>query len=217
MDVFNGIVSVYDKKKNEKIRIQLKSLNRLSEKGEKYMKVYHGSPARFEKFDYSKIGTNGTSEGKGFYFTDSKRIAEGYGQDGYLYTVNFKGKKSLSSDALTITREELKKFLIELDKETDYLSNWGDVSFDGLEKVLDEAIRGEYDTSDNDVDLISGIANASGSMEASLTILHKLLGFDSIVMDAEWGNGQKIYIALIHDVIELVEVKELKKKEEQCQ
>lgn len=182
------------------------------------MKVYHGSPARFDKFDYSRIGTNGTSEGKGFYFTDSKGIAEGYGQDGYLYTVNFKGKKSLSSDSLTISREELKTFLIELDKETDFLSNWGEVSFEGLEKVLDNAIRGEYDTSDNDVDLISGIANSCGDMEASLTILHKLFGFDSIVMDADWGNGQKIYIALIQDVIEIVEVKELKKKEEeQCQ
>lgn len=34
--------------------------------------VYHGSKAHFEKFDYSKMGLNGTAEGYGFYFTDKK-------------------------------------------------------------------------------------------------------------------------------------------------
>lgn len=181
------------------------------------MKVYHGSPARFEQFDYNRIGTNGTNEGKGFYFTDSARVARAYGENGYLYTVNFKGEKSLSNDTLTITRDELKEFLIELDKATEYLSNWGDVSYEGFESVLEEAVQGEYDVAESDVDLISGIANASGSMELSLTILQKQLGFDSIVMDADWGNGQKIYIALVQDIIEIIEVEELKMNEEQCQ
>lgn len=176
------------------------------------MKVYHGSPARFETFDYSKIGTNGTREGKGFYFTDRKGIASGYGEGGYLYTVNFKGQKSLSSDKLTISRNELKLLLTELDKETDYLSNWGDIEFEGLEKVLEEAIRGEYDSSDNDVDLIAGIANASGNMEASLMLVYKLFGFDSIVMDSDWGNSTKVFIALVNDIIEIIEIEDLTKE-----
>ncbi|PLS19124.1 hypothetical protein CVD28_01580 [Bacillus sp. M6-12] len=175
------------------------------------MLVYHGSKQLFEAFDYSKIGTNGTMEGKGFYFTDKKLIAEGYGQDGYLYTVEFNGKKSLHSDKKTITRQQLKKYLKELDKKTDYLSNWGDTAYDGLEKVLNEAVRGEYEQSDNDVDIIAGIANACGDMETSLTLLYQLLGYDSIVVDGEWGNGQRIYIALTNDIIKIVDVKELKK------
>ncbi|MEH7210110.1 hypothetical protein V7094_28545 [Priestia megaterium] len=170
------------------------------------MLTYHGSKELFETFDYSKIGLNGTSEGKGFYFTDNKNIALGYGEEGYLYTVEFHGKKSLHSDKKTITRQQLKKYLKALDEETEYLSNWGDKYYEGLEKVLNEAVCGEFENSDNDVDLISGIANGCGDMETSLMLLHKMLGYDSIVEDAEWGN-QRLYIALTNEVIEVVDVK----------
>lgn len=171
------------------------------------MLVYHGSKNLFDVFDYSKIGENGTMEGKGFYFTDSERIAKGYGQEGYLYTVEFSGKKSLSSDKKTISIQELKEYLKALDEKTDYLSNWGDVYSDGFEKVLNEAVYGEYDACDNDVDIISGIATASGDMEISLTLLYQLLGYDSIVLDANWGKSQHIiYIALTNDIIKIKEV-----------
>lgn len=176
------------------------------------MIVFHGSQQLFDTFDYGKIGLNGTSEGKGFYFTDSINIASRYGQNGYLYTVEFNGKKSLSSDKKTITRQQLKKYLLALDEKTEYLSNWGDKDYEGLEKVLNEAVRGEYEQSDNDVDLISGISNACGDMESSLSLVYELLGYDSIMLDAEWGNGQRIYIALTNDIINIVNVKELKVK-----
>lgn len=173
------------------------------------MIVYHGSQELFDIFDYDKIGTNGTSEGKGFYFTDKKSIAEGYGQDGYLYIVEFNGEKRLSSKEKTITRQQLKEYLIRLDEETDYLSNWGDVSYDGYEKVLNKALRGEYDQSDNDVDMICGIANACGDIETSLTLVYEVLGYDSIIEEAEWGGDQRIYIALINEIIEILDVKHL--------
>lgn len=174
------------------------------------MIVFHGSQQLFSTFDYSKIGLNGTSEGKGFYFTDSINIANGYGQNGYLYMVEFNGKKSLSSDKKTITRQQLKKYLLALDEKTEYLSNWGDKYYEGLEKVLNEAVRGEYEQSDNDVDIISGISNACGDMETSLSLVYELLGYDSIMLDAEWGNSQRIFIALTNEIINIVNVKELK-------
>ena len=174
------------------------------------MIVFHGSQQLFDTFDYSKIGLNGTSEGKGFYFTDSINIASGYGENGYLYAVEFNGKKSLSSDKKTITRQQLKKYLLALDEKTEYLSNWGDKDYEGLEKVLNKAVCGEYEQSDNDVDIISGISTACGDMETSLSLVYELLGYDSIMLDAEWGNGQRIYIALTNYIINIVNVKELK-------
>ena len=174
------------------------------------MLVYHGSKELFERFDYKKMGTNGTMEGKGFYFTDTKKIAEHYAQNGYLYTVKFNGKKSLSSDNKTITRQQLKKYLKALDEKLDYLSNWGDKDYDGLDKVMNEAINGEYDGSDNDVDMIAGIVNTSGDTEDSLTLLYEILGYDSIVCtEVDWGEEQKIYIALINDIIKIIDIQKI--------
>jgi hypothetical protein len=41
--------------------------------------VYHGTKAQFNEFLGEKIGQSGTSEGVGFYFTNDKSIAAGYG------------------------------------------------------------------------------------------------------------------------------------------
>lgn len=41
--------------------------------------VYHGTKAQFEEFAGEKIGQSGTSEGVGFYFTNDRNIATGYG------------------------------------------------------------------------------------------------------------------------------------------
>lgn len=173
------------------------------------MIVYHGSKEKFDVFDYHKIGSNGTSEGKGFYFTDNVDIAKNYGRNGYLYTVDFHGKKSLHSEQKTITKEELKVYLLALNEETDYLSNWGDIAYEGVEKVINRAIQGEYEQSENDVDIIAGIANASGNMEISLSLVYSVLGYDSIIVDAEWGNEQRLYIALTNDIITILDIKKL--------
>jgi len=176
------------------------------------MKVYHGSKSNFDQFNHDYIGANGTSEGIGFYFTDSKRIAEGYAEKGYLYTVEFNGKKSLSSTSKTITKSQLKKFLKILNTKRDYLSNYGDIEYEGLQKVLNEAVENEYNINDNDVDLICGICHGLGNSETCLTTLYNVLGYDSIVLDAIWGltkDGmtQRLYIALVNEAFNIVEVK----------
>ncbi|WP_442637881.1 ADP-ribosyltransferase-containing protein [Rossellomorea marisflavi] len=169
------------------------------------MFVYHGSPTLFENFDYSKVGTNGTAEGKGMYFTDNKKIAESYANEGYLYKVKFSGRKSLSSDSLTFSEEDFRKLVIELDEETDYLSNWGDTGSEPLNTVVDYAVEGEYENAESDTDLLGSLINSSGDIEAVNRLAYTLLGYDSIVVDAEWGN-QRLYIALVQDVIDIVSV-----------
>lgn len=174
------------------------------------MYVYHGSNSLFDVFDYDKIGTNGTSEGIGFYFTDNKKVARGYGENGYLYTIEFNHKKTLSHETKTIKKTELKEYLVALNEETQYLTNWGDIEYEGYQKVLNRAVDSEFDGSDNDVDLIAGICNASGNTEISLTMLYQILGYDSIVLKAEW-NEQKLYIALTNDILKIVKVEKIGK------
>lgn len=173
--------------------------------------VYHGSPADFNTFSLDYLGTNGTAEGYGFYFTDKRSIAEGYssgregqqtGQKGKLFEVYLDIKKPLSDTKVTIPRAKFRKFLTELNKLTDedgepleFLSNYGDVSWEGLNAVLDAAMEAEYDGSDNDVSMISSIINGFGQMERVYDVLRKVAGYDGIIVDkASWGGDQSIYI-----------------------
>lgn len=171
--------------------------------------VYHGSKAQFNKFDHAKIGQNATSEGYGFYFTDQKSIAEAYAQNGFLYTVEFNGKKSLSNTKKTITRSQLKQFLAKLHELNEQLSNYGDIGFYGYDKVLAEAVNNEWEYNDNDVDLIASICNSYGSKEP-LQVLYDMFGYDHIKMTAEWNHGleleQTLYIALVNDIVNIVQV-----------
>ncbi len=44
--------------------------------------VYHGTGADFNTFSYDYMSQHGSMEGQGFYFTDSRSMAEGYQRDG---------------------------------------------------------------------------------------------------------------------------------------
>lgn len=174
-------------------------------------KCYHGSAAKFESFSYSEIGKNGTNEGIGFYFTSSESIARGYatknGNRGFLYTVEFTGKKSLSSDKKTITRGQLKHLLQKLG--SDYLNNYMEIDFYGIDRVIKETVNQLWDYNENDVDLISCIGNADNNWNRLYGILESEFGFDSIVLEnPSWGE-HVIYIALTHNAYEILDVREV--------
>lgn len=189
-----------------------------------YLKtVYHGSPAAFNEFSLKYLGTNGTAEGYGFYFTDKKHIAENYshgteaqgfkGADGKLFEVYLDIKKPLSDTEVTMKRSEFKKFLMELNKQVDedgepldVLSNYGDVSWEGLNKVLGYAMEIEYDGSDSDVNMVHSIINGTGQMETVLKVLRDVTGYDGIIVDnPRWGDDQKIYLAFHPEQIKNVD------------
>ena len=184
--------------------------------------VYHGSPADFNTFSLKHMGTNGTAEGYGFYFTDKRSIAEGYtrgregqqtGDSGKLFEVYLDIKKPLSDTEVTMSRAQFRKFLIELNNQVDadgdpldVLSNYGDVEWEGLNKVINYAMEVEYDGSDNDVNLVSSIINGTGNMEAVLDVLRKTTGYDGIIVnEASWGGDQTIYLAFHPEQIKNVD------------
>ena len=209
--------------------------NKLSTEQSKYFKdskvvdengnlkvVYHGSPKDFNTFSLEYLGTNGTAEGYGFYFTDKKQIAEGYsrgyegqqnGEPGKLFEVYLDIKKPLSDTEVTMTRAQFKKFLTELNnyvdadgERLDVLSNYGDVEWEGLNKVLNYAMEIEYDGSDSDVNLVHSIINGTGNMEAVFDVLRKTVGYDGIIVnEASWGGDQTIYIAFHPEQIKNVD------------
>ena len=179
--------------------------------------VYHGSPADFNTFSLEYLGTNGTAEGYGFYFTDSKRIADGYSQRGQnpgkLFEVYLDIKKPLSDTKVTMTKAQFKKFLTELNKQVDadgerldILTNYGDVEWEGLNNVLNYAMELEYDGNDTDVDIVHSIINSCGNMEVVFDVLRKVTGYDGIIVkEAEWGGDQTIYVAFHPEQIKNVD------------
>jgi len=170
--------------------------------------AYHGSPKEFQEFSYEFLGTNGTAEGFGFYFTSDKSIAEGYAEGGILKKVYLDINKPLSFNSLTISPEDLAKFLKVLDPDGQgYLSNWGESDYEGYENVVNTAVEGEFSGSDNDVDLISGIINGwGGAPESIYPILKQVLGYDGIIVDKpSWGGNQTIYIAFDNSQIRNLE------------
>ena len=177
----------------------------LTKKGRANMLVYHGSKELFTEFDYSRIGTNGTTEGQGFYFSDNEKVAKSYSdKDGYIYEVEFMGKKSLNSDRIAMKRSEIKKILLALHSENDILSNWDDVEYYGLNKVLNMAIENIM-LCNSDVEIYGSLCNMSGGIEDVAKIFNKVLGYDSIVLKADWAN-QNIYIAIIPEIIKIINV-----------
>jgi hypothetical protein len=185
--------------------------------------VYHGSPVDFNTFSLKYLGTNGTNEGYGFYFTDKRQIAEGYshgteaqrhqGANGKLFEVYLDIKKPLSDTEVTMTRSEFRKFLTELNKQVDedgepldVLSNYGDVAWEGLNNVINSVMEIEYDGSDSDVNMIHSIINGVGNMETVFKVLRKTTGYDGIIVnEAEWGGDQTIYVAFHPEQIKNVD------------
>jgi len=179
-------------------------------------KAYHGSPNKIDKWDYKKIGTHGTSEGYGFYFTSSREVAQQYAQDGYIYHVRLTFNKPLIAGERRLDLQDIKKLLKVVDPDGQgFLSNYGNVSYEGYESVLESASQALDSYNDDDVDIISDIYNTSPiDLEKFYTIVRKTLGYDGIAENSPvWGTdyNQIIYIAWFNSQIEIVEVEEVNK------
>ena len=98
--------------------------------------VYHGSPNEFTEFSYDFTGQQGRSEGAGFYFTDDKGTAEGYGKGGTVFEVYLNIKKPMNVntpafdedvwvDILQRTAEIEHEYDPEVSIDDGFLANFG--------------------------------------------------------------------------------------------
>jgi hypothetical protein len=169
--------------------------------------AYHGSPKEFQEFSYEFMGSTGTAEGFGFYFTSEENIAQMFADGGALKKAVLEINKPLNFEGNTISEDEFAHFLKVLDPTGEgYLSNWGEVGYEGYEQVLKTAIEGEMSGSDNDVDLISGIIQAEGgNAESVYKILKQALGYDGIIVkNPNWGGDQVVYVVFNNDQIRYI-------------
>ena len=159
--------------------------------------VYHGTDGEFNEFKSKFIGQTGTAKGQGFYFTAQEEYAKQFGANVKAYYLNI--RKPLSSTELTITKKQFTILLDSIDKaqsqreegfEYGILSDYGDVDYKGRDAVLKYAVELEMNSSDNDIELIGGIINASGDYDLVTNILFNTLGYDGIIVEED-----KVYVA----------------------
>lgn len=177
--------------------------------------VCHGSKAKFDRFDLAKIrSSHGTNEGVGIYFTTNKNIANGYaGSDGYLYTVTLNGHKPLDPLHLTITRSALRKLITGIEKAgIPFLSNYGEVKYEGLKNVMNEALDSLLSNT-SDVDLISELFSSEGGNKTILELVYHVLGYDYFTCIPDWASDeQRLYVALVPDILQIKSIESMTQK-----
>lgn len=161
--------------------------------------VYHGTKSDFHTFDYSKVGQSGRSEGQGFYFTTDKEIADGYSTDGKMVQAYISMQKPLKFDAKPFNRIQLSKLIKQItvqeksegiEPRDGFLSNYGDIQYDGLNSVINSAIDGLIDD-ESALDQLGGLVGGGVSVKTVNNAVTKALGYDGIISDGFGGGGQR--------------------------
>jgi hypothetical protein len=178
--------------------------------------VYHGTRATVSAgftFDYARIGDQGRSEGAGFYFTNSRQIAQGYGAGGTVIEAFLNIQKPMAYDEKPFNKATLAKLITriaEMEAELDgsyvadgFLSNYGDVNYDGLSSVVRSAVNGLV-ADETALDQISGIVGSGVSPEIVNKAVREVTGFDGVVakgFENRGSDNQTIYVAFFPEQI----------------
>ena len=171
------------------------------------MVLYHGSKNKFNKFSFDYKGLNGSSEGDGIYLTTSRKIAyENYAStDGYLYTVKLNEGKELSSEKITLSRNDIKTIIEKLGAY-DVLNDYQDVDYYGIDYVMNYAINTLL-SNENDNDIITDLCYTCGD-EKVLNVISSL-GYTHTKNKAKWGNDKEphtIYVVYDLNALQIINV-----------
>ena len=162
----------------------------VNEKGEPLL-MYHGSPEKFTIFDSEFMSLHGSSKGYGFYFSPDKNMAQWYGD---LMQVYLDIKNPLSQDKLRITRSQMKKLILDVEKniaekwgseDGTLLDNFGDTRRYGRDRVLEDAIDMLMEN-ESDVDVFGELKNIGGDYDSVAKSFRKILGKDGIITPKEY-------------------------------
>lgn len=163
--------------------------------------VYHGSPAVFTEFSADFMSSHGSSEGKGFYFTDYKPMAEGYQKSGGQLLEGYLNiQKPLSDGEVTLKRSEVKKLLQALDPTGDDLvlnydsgGGMGYPSRSWYNRALNDTLNAVMGN-ESDSEILGELANAMGDSGAVLEKVRGVLGYDGYIVSGKYDNAN-VYVA----------------------
>lgn len=168
--------------------------------------MYHGSKAEFEEFSTQKMNTHGSAHGYGFYFTESKELAEGYAGGNGPFNVYLNIKNPIT-DKTTFTKKELKAILkaaVQLEIEehgedvpdyrNSYLSNIANTTSMSEDEVIEEYIK-MFSSEDNAIDQIMDLSNVSGDKGLGGRAAIRALGYDGIYVENFQDKDGRVFLA----------------------
>jgi len=178
--------------------------------------LYHGSKGKFDTFNYKNLGVQGRSEGAGFYFTDKEDVAKGYGDQ--LYKVYLRIKKPLDTNDPNFNRNVIKKIIKKIvdlqkkdgiDEGDGFLSNFGDISFEGMNSVIEAAVDAHVDE-DSATDLQGSLIGAGVNPQIVNNAIFEVTGHDGIIAHGFGGlrmSDTMIYIPFFANQIKSIDNK----------
>lgn len=157
------------------------------------MRWYHGTPIEFESFDPSFIGSGTDQLGSGFYFTDTFETARNYamktgdeveGRVVLVVELDIANPLPLQGGFSLSQIEQIMRASPEFD---DVLMNFGDVDFEGEEKVISFAVQTYKKSVDGDA--LTGLNALSNDFfrghEADfLKAVNRVSGYDGVIRPA---------------------------------
>lgn len=164
-------------------------------------KLYHGSDNTFNAFSLDYLGKNGTAQGSGVYLASNKDTAKMYGS--VQYVVNVDLNNSLSLTDLTVKRGVLVSIITRLHNDHDLLNNFNDVSYYGVDYVLNEVVSDLLEYNDNDVDLYNDLVNSLGSAEEVAKAYSDYGSYTHIIAEDQTWTNDTVYIVLDPAIINI--------------
>ena len=171
--------------------------------------VYHGTSADFDSFDTTFLysGEGASATGSGFYFTDSADSANRYSMmkdsGGNVMPVYLSLQNPLFIDFtkgettganISLTKAQVRKIILSIPNirstEDSPLLNFGDIGYEGFDKVLNDTINSYAGSS-----MIAALRNDffGNDHKAWLKAFSKATGYDSAY--TKTGNGDTHYVA----------------------
>jgi len=183
------------------------------------MDYYHGSGTDISLFDESFLGIGVEQEGSGFYFTESLSEAEGYAFHRLEADLEKPGGEdnpsvmvvdiAIDDDALirggeTITADTIRHIIlqgIERTKEPDVfldcLANFGDVNYEGLDSVIENAVDA-YSHYEDILPTLFALSNDlfTGEEGIFLRITSELTGYEGVYAEHEGDSPNHLIVWL---------------------
>ena len=109
------------------------------------MTFYHGTNSDFHTYDYAHVGKGTDAYGSGFYFTNKPEIANMYStmnstEGSNVHKVHLKVEKPIyPEDEKPFKRDHIQKLIMAAPNHEESLMNYGDVSYHGYRRVLNDA------------------------------------------------------------------------------